>query len=71
MERRPDPDDQRSRRVYLTPRGREVAQTMRGAVAELEAEWRTLLGRDDFEHLHSLLTRLNAGLGKTRAAPDG
>src|SRR5689334_13668588 len=33
IERRPDADDQRSRRVHLTPRGREAAGTMRDAVA--------------------------------------
>lgn len=62
LERRRDPDDQRSRRVHLTPRGREVAETMRTAVTELEAEWRTMLGDDDFDRLHRLLTRLNEGL---------
>ena len=63
LERRRDPDDQRSRRVHLTPRGRRVAETMREAVTELEAEWRTLLGHDDFERLRGLLMRLNEGLG--------
>ncbi|WCB92155.1 hypothetical protein DSM104299_00841 [Baekduia alba] len=62
LERRPDPDDQRSRRVHLTARGREVAMTMRAAVAEIEAEWTTLLGESDFARLRALLTRLNAGL---------
>jgi DNA-binding MarR family transcriptional regulator len=62
LERRPDPDDQRSRRVHLTPRGRDVAATMRRAVTELEAEWRGLLGEDDFDRLRSLLGRLNEQL---------
>ena len=62
VERRPDAEDQRSRRVHLTPRGREVAETMRAAVSEIEAEWRALLGGDDFERLQTLLTRLNDGL---------
>src|SRR5690349_22074532 len=31
LERRPDSDDQRSRRVHLTARGTEVADTMRDA----------------------------------------
>jgi DNA-binding MarR family transcriptional regulator len=62
LERRRDPGDQRSRRVHLTPRGREVAETMRAAVTELESEWRTILGDDDFDRLHDLLTRLNEGL---------
>jgi DNA-binding MarR family transcriptional regulator len=59
LERRPDPDDQRSRRVHLTPRGREVAETMRDAVSAVEAEWRDLLGAEDFRSLTTLLVRLN------------
>jgi DNA-binding MarR family transcriptional regulator len=65
VERRPDADDQRSRRVHLTSRGAEVAETMRDAVAALEAEWSALLGRDEFERLRTLLIRLNEGLGTT------
>jgi DNA-binding MarR family transcriptional regulator len=65
LERRPADDDQRSRRVLLTPRGREVAETMRAAVTELEAHWRTLLGPEDFDHLQTLLTRLNDKLTDT------
>jgi len=69
VERRPDTDDQRSRRVHLTPRGREAAQIMRDAVTELEAEWSALLGRDDFECLRTLLTRLNEGLADATPSP--
>jgi DNA-binding MarR family transcriptional regulator len=63
VERRPDAEDQRSRRVHLTARGRELAESMRGAVSEIEAEWRALLGDDDFDRLRTLLTRLNDGFG--------
>jgi DNA-binding MarR family transcriptional regulator len=59
LERRPDADDQRSRRIHLTARGREVAATMRAAVTDVEAEWTDLLGTRDFERLRALLTRLN------------
>jgi len=69
VERRPDADDQRSRRVHLTPRGREAAQIMRDAVTELEAEWSDLLGRDDFESLRTLLARLNEGLADATPSP--
>jgi len=68
LERRPDPDDHRSRQVHLTPRGRDVAMTMRSAVSEIETEWTALLGRADFEHLRALLTRLSEGL--TRSEPS-
>jgi DNA-binding MarR family transcriptional regulator len=66
LERRPDPDDSRFRQVHLTPRGHEVAMTMRRAVAEIEAEWSELLGAGDFEQLRTLLIRLSEGL--TRSA---
>jgi DNA-binding MarR family transcriptional regulator len=66
LERRSDPDDQRSRRVHLTARGRKVAETMREAVAAVEAEWSTLLGRDDFALLQALLMRLNDELADAR-----
>jgi hypothetical protein len=36
---------------------------MRATVSEIEAEWTTLLGHDDFAQLKALLTRLSAGLG--------
>jgi DNA-binding MarR family transcriptional regulator len=62
LERRPDPDDQRSRRVHLTSRGREVAETMRDAVSAVEAEWSDRLGADDFRSLTTLLRRLNEEL---------
>jgi DNA-binding MarR family transcriptional regulator len=62
LERRPDADDQRSRRIHLTPRGREVAQTMRGAVSAIEDEWSGVLGARDFQRLRALLVRLNDGL---------
>jgi DNA-binding MarR family transcriptional regulator len=69
VERRPDTDDQRSRRVHLTPRGVEVATTMREAVTDLEGEWSALLGRDDFERLRLLLSRLNDGLADAPPRP--
>src|SRR3954449_4813614 len=39
LERRPHPDDQRSRRIHLTARGVATVPVIRGAVAEIEAEW--------------------------------
>jgi DNA-binding MarR family transcriptional regulator len=59
LERGEDPDDRRSKRVYLTPRGVEAAMVMRETVAEVEREWSAQLGQDDFEQLRSLLSRLS------------
>jgi len=62
LERRPDADDQRSKRVHLTDRGHAAAQTIRAAVGEVEAEWAAELGREDFEQLRTLLRRLNESI---------
>jgi DNA-binding MarR family transcriptional regulator len=59
LERRPDPDDQRSRRIALTERGTAAGLVMRDAVAELEDEWAEQLGRTRFAELRGLLVELN------------
>jgi DNA-binding MarR family transcriptional regulator len=59
LERRPDPDDRRSRRITLTPRGEATVPVIRGAVAELESEWAARLGQERFDELRSLLFDLN------------
>ena len=59
LERRPDPDDQRSRRVALTRRGNRAVWTIRDAVAEIEKEWSNRLGVKRFEQLRGLLQELS------------
>jgi DNA-binding MarR family transcriptional regulator len=59
LERRPDPDDQRSKRVALTPRGTSAVHTLRDAVAEIESGWAQRLGPQRFAQLQSLLLELN------------
>ena len=59
LERRPDPDDLRSKRVALTARGRSAVGVIREAVGELEAEWAQQLGQSRFEELRSLLQELS------------
>jgi DNA-binding MarR family transcriptional regulator len=59
LERRPDPDDQRSKRITLTPRGTAAALTIRTAVDELETTWAQQLGRERFDRLRALLLQLN------------
>ena len=39
LERRPDPDDRRARRIALTDRGQALIPVIRGVVAETEREW--------------------------------
>jgi DNA-binding MarR family transcriptional regulator len=69
LERRDDPDDQRSKRIELTPRGRQAARAMREIVHEIEADWARQLGPRRFAELRLLLTDLNHLLAD--AAPPG
>jgi DNA-binding MarR family transcriptional regulator len=59
LERRPDPDDKRSKRIALTPRGTKAATTIRDAVAEMEELWAEQLGPERFEQLRELLKDLD------------
>jgi DNA-binding MarR family transcriptional regulator len=59
IERRVDPDDIRSRRVYLTERGTSTIGVIRDAVTELEREWEVSLGTKDWRQLKRLLAQLN------------
>ena len=59
LERRPDPDDLRSKRVALTERGTTAIRVIREAVGELEAAWAQQLGPQRFAQLRMLLLELN------------
>jgi DNA-binding MarR family transcriptional regulator len=59
LERHPDPNDGRSRRIALTDRGRELVPIIRGAVSSAEREWAASLGQARFEQLRELLIELN------------
>ena len=59
LERRPDPDDLRSKRVALTPRGTSAIGVIREAVSELETRWARELGPKRFNQLRGLLLELN------------
>jgi DNA-binding MarR family transcriptional regulator len=59
LERRPDPDDRRARRIALTDRGRAMIPVIRGTVAETEREWAAALGKNRFAQLRELLIELN------------
>ncbi len=59
LERRPDPDDLRSKRIALTPRGKTVVRVIRETVTELEREWEAQLGTKRFAQLRTLLEELN------------
>ena len=59
LERRPDPDDLRSKRIVLTKRGTKVAHVIRDAVTEMESTWSEQLGPKQFARLRGLLLELN------------
>lgn len=59
LERRPDPDDLRSKRITLTTRGTAAIHVIREAVGEVETAWAQQLGRERFSQLRTLLLELN------------
>jgi DNA-binding MarR family transcriptional regulator len=59
LERRPDPHDQRGKRILVTRRGASAIATIRDAVAEMEAKWGEQLGPKRFTQLRELLHDLN------------
>jgi DNA-binding MarR family transcriptional regulator len=58
LEREPDPDDLRSKRIVLTQRGIAAVGVIREAVAEIEAAWAQRLGSERFAQLRNLLLEL-------------
>jgi DNA-binding MarR family transcriptional regulator len=58
LKREPDPDDRRSKRIALTPRGTKAATTIREAVTEMEDTWTQQLGPKRFNQLRTLLRDL-------------
>src|SRR3954447_25622278 len=59
LQREPDPDDLRSKRVVLTPRGVSAIRVIREAVAEVETTWAQQLGPERFAQFRSLLLELS------------
>ncbi|HEY7536501.1 MAG TPA: MarR family transcriptional regulator [Gaiellaceae bacterium] len=59
LERRQDPDDLRSKRIALTPRGTSAVGVIREAVGDLETSWAEQLGPERFAELRALLLELN------------
>ncbi|HEX4324019.1 MAG TPA: MarR family transcriptional regulator [Gaiellaceae bacterium] len=59
LKRQPDPDDKRSKRIALTPRGTQAGIVIRQAVTEMEDAWKQQLGPKRFAQLRALLQELN------------
>jgi len=59
LRREADPDDRRSKRITLTPRGAGAIAVIREAVAEMEDTWARQLGNTRFTQLRGILEDLN------------
>jgi DNA-binding MarR family transcriptional regulator len=59
LERQPDPDDQRGKRLVVTRRGKLAFRVIRGAVSAIETAWTEQLGPERFAQLRELLLELN------------
>jgi DNA-binding MarR family transcriptional regulator len=59
LERRPDPHDQRGKRIVVTDRGRAAIRVIRDAVHEIEKAWAEQLAPERFAELKTLLLELN------------
>ena len=59
LKRDADPEDGRSKRIRLTPRGVEAVIVIRQAVTEMEDRWAKQLGPKRFDQLRTLLHDLN------------
>ena len=75
LERRPDPDDRRARRLYLTAKARPVLGEIWRLVELTRAEIFAGIGRQDSEAFIAVLERVHGNLcaldGAPVAAPAG
>lgn len=60
VERRPDPNDRRAKRIYLTERGGKNARVAKRATADVEKYLAELLGEQRYELLRSTLEEIIA-----------
>lgn len=60
LSRETDSNDQRSKRIRLTPRGHTATKAIYEIVQEVENDWEQQLGPRKFGQLRRLLTQLNA-----------
>ena len=65
LERRPDPEDQRISRVYLTPEGRDIRSAVERVWAKLEKETLRGFTNEERRSLESFLQRIHENLEKT------
>lgn len=65
VESRPDAQDARTKRILISARGRRLLRTVEAIYAELEGEWRSVIGAERMHalrrDLHSVLERTHGG----------
>ncbi len=66
VERRPNPNDRRSRLVFLTRRGKSVPPVTHAAAERVEQRWAELTSPEDVEALRAALLRLLNELRRER-----
>jgi DNA-binding MarR family transcriptional regulator len=72
LERRPNPDDRRSKCIYLTESSTEMLKSVREEVNGLMAQATEGLGREDIDRFHAILSVMQknlhaAAMDKSRA----
>jgi len=60
LERRPDPNDRRAKRIHLTARGRKNARIAKRATADVEDHLAELLGHQHYQQLRHCLQQITA-----------
>jgi len=74
VERRPDPDDRRAWRLFITPHGEELLDQLRPVVLDTFEVALEGIGEDERAALLSMLERIRANLSRrsdTRVASNG
>lgn len=66
VERRPDPDDRRAKRIYRTAKGEKASETARTTAFATEAALSDLLGEEELAKLRSQLLRIIDQIGGDR-----
>lgn len=63
LERKPDPQDGRSKVVGLTPQGRNLVEHAVGIIREIESEYTELVGQTPYRRFTATLSALHKDLG--------
>ena len=70
VERRPDPDDRRRLRVFVTAAGRKRLEVLHHVALGMDAELRTLLTPEEVEVLGDVLMRIHTHFTESAAREE-